>query len=839
MEDQSKEIERLRLQVKNLEKLSSLGMLSAGIAHEIQNPLNFVINFSKLSSKLVDDLEDILEEEKDVLPPESWEKLTALHEEFSEIVNDLHGNLKKIEEHGNRATSIIRGILLYSRGKDDEYIPTDIKNLVKEYVWLAYHSMRANYKGFNIAIREHYEEGLPMLKVIPQDLSRAVLNVMNNACYAVYSKSKLSPIGYEPVISVDLRKEGDSLRLSIEDNGIGMTAEEVEEYINQIAFSGATDFIEKYKDKSNSDQIIGHFGLGFYSAFMVADEVHIDTLSYKDGAKAVHWECDGGTEFSMEDGDKTDVGTTITLFLNEDCLEFCNEYKAREVVKKYCSFMPTEIYLSKANTKETQIIKEEEKLPDDEVLEEIEPEKKEAAEGENAEAAEGTEEPKKLKIRKRPELINETQPLWTKHPNECTKEEYLDFYRKVFQDYKEPLFWIHLNMDYPFNLKGILYFPKINMEYESIEGTIKLYNNQVFIADNIKEVIPEFLLLLKGVIDCPDLPLNVSRSALQNDGFVRKIAEYITKKVADKLAGMCKTDKEEYDKYWDDISPFIKFGCLKDDKFCEKMNDYILFKNLDGKYLTLPECLEIKPQDEEENKENAVDENGNKVEAEVVGDKSEDEASEENAGEEKKEKIIYYVTDEQQQSQYINMFKAAKMDAVILTHNIDQPFISQLEQKNEGIKFQRIDADVTDALKSKTSKKAEKEMEEQAESISKLMKKALKNDKITVKVEKLKNKKISSMITLSEESRRMQDMMKMYSMPGMDMSAFGGEGETLILNASHPLVQYITEHQDGENAEMICEQLYDLAKLQHAPLSADAMTKFVARSNDIMMLLTK
>ena len=667
--------------------------------------------------------------------------------------------------------------------------------------------------------------------------------LISNGCDAVTKLKKLDmmgeyslPEGYKG--RVDVIVDPEKKTLTFKDNGLGMTADEVEEYINQIAFSGATDFIEKYKDKSNSDQIIGHFGLGFYSAFMVADEVHIDTLSYKDGAKAVHWECDGGTEFSMEDGDKTDVGTTITLFLNEDCLEFCNEYKAREVVKKYCSFMPTEIYLSKANTKETQIIKEEEKLPDDEVLEEIEPEKKEKTEGENAEA-EAAEEPKKLKIRKRPELINETHPLWTKHPNECTREEYLDFYRKVFQDYKEPLFWIHLNMDYPFNLKGILYFPKINMEYESIEGTIKLYNNQVFIADNIKEVIPEFLLLLKGVIDCPDLPLNVSRSALQNDGFVKKIAEYITKKVADKLAGMCKTDKEEYDKYWDDISPFIKFGCLKDDKFCEKMNDYILFKNLDGKYLTLPECLEIKPQDEEENKENAVDENGNKVEAEVVEDKAEDEASEENTEEEKKEKIIYYVTDEQQQSQYINMFKAAKMDAVILTHNIDQPFISQLEQKNEGIKFQRIDADVTDALKSKTSKKAEKEMEEQAESISKLMKKALKNDKITIKVEKLKNKKISSMITLSEESRRMQDMMKMYSMPGMDMSAFGGEGETLILNANHPLVQYITEHQDGENAEMICEQLYDLAKLQHAPLSADAMTKFVARSNDIMMLLTK
>ena len=668
--------------------------------------------------------------------------------------------------------------------------------------------------------------------------------IVSNACDAVTKLRRLSSLGEvrdldDSEFRIDVRLDRDARTITVSDNGIGMNREEVEKFICQIALSGAVDFISKYENtEGGAPGIIGHFGLGFYSAFMVADEVHIDTLSYKDGAKAVHWECDGGTEFSMEDGDKTDVGTTITLFLNEDCLEFCNEYKAREVVKKYCSFMPTEIYLSKANTKETQIIKEEEKLPDDEVLEEIEPEKKEKTEGENAEA-EAAEEPKKLKIRKRPELINETHPLWTKHPNECTKEEYLDFYRKVFQDYKEPLFWIHLNMDYPFNLKGILYFPKINMEYESIEGTIKLYNNQVFIADNIKEVIPEFLLLLKGVIDCPDLPLNVSRSALQNDGFVKKIAEYITKKVADKLAGMCKTDKEEYDKYWDDISPFIKFGCLKDDKFCEKMNDYILFKNLDGKYLTLPECLEIKPQDEEENKENAVDENGNKVEAEVVEDKAEDGASEENTEEEKKEKIIYYVTDEQQQSQYINMFKAAKMDAVILTHNIDQPFISQLEQKNEGIKFQRIDADVTDALKSKTSKKAEKEMEEQAESISKLMKKALKNDKITIKVEKLKNKKISSMITLSEESRRMQDMMKMYSMPGMDMSAFGGEGETLILNANHPLVQYITEHQDGENAEMICEQLYDLAKLQHAPLDADAMTKFVARSNDIMMLLTK
>ena len=660
--------------------------------------------------------------------------------------------------------------------------------------------------------------------------------LISNGCDAITKLKKLEmmgeyelPEGYKDQIKVVLDPKEKTIQII--DNGLGMTEEEVDEYINQIAFSGATDFIEKYKDKTNEDQIIGHFGLGFYSAFMVSDKVTIDTLSYKKDAKPVHWECDGGSEFDMEDGDWDQVGTKITLYLNEDCLEFCNEYKAKEVIKKYCSFMPTEIYVSKAEETEVQIIKPEEKLDSDEVVEEFEDEvKTPAKDGE----PEKTEKVKKLRIRKRPELMNDTHPLWTKHPNECTKEEYIDFYRKVFMDYKEPLFWIHLNMDYPFNLKGILYFPKINMEYESIEGTIKLYNNQVFIADNIKEVIPEFLMLLKGVIDCPDLPLNVSRSALQNDGFVKKISEYIAKKVADKLSGMCKTDKEEYEKYWDDISPFIKFGCLKDDKFCEKMNDYILFKNLDGNYETLPECLETKPIDGEE--EQATDENGNQVEAEVVDADADAEKAED---EEPKEKIIYYVTDEQQQSQYINMFKAAKMDAVILTHNIDQPFISQLEQKNEGIKFQRIDADVTDALKSKTSKKAEKEMEEQAESISKLMKKALKNDKITIKVEKLKNKKISSMITLSEESRRMQDMMKMYSMPGMDMSAFGGEGETLILNANHPLVQYITEHQDGENAEMICEQLYDLAKLQHAPLSADAMTKFVARSNDIMMLLTK
>ncbi len=660
--------------------------------------------------------------------------------------------------------------------------------------------------------------------------------LISNGCDAITKLKKLDmmgeyelPEGYKPRIDVIVNPEKKTL--TFKDNGLGMTADEVEEYINQIAFSGAADFIEKYKDKSNADQIIGHFGLGFYSAFMVADEVHIDTLSYKEGAKPVHWECDGGTEFSMEDGDKAEVGTTITLFLMEDCLEFCNEYKAREVIKKYCSFMPTEIYLSKEDTKETQIIKTEEKLESDEVIETIQPEK------------EGDEE--KLKIKKRPELLNDTNPLWMKSPNECTKDDYVAFYRKVFQDYKEPLFWIHLNMDYPFNLKGILYFPKINMEYESIEGTIKLYNNQVFIADNIKEVIPEFLMLLKGVIDCPDLPLNVSRSALQNDGFVKKISDYISKKVADKLAGMCRTEKEEYEKYWDDISPFIKFGCLKDDKFCEKMTDYILFKNLDGKYMTLPECLEVNKIDPDE-AENATDENGNKVEAEVVsdGDAAGDGANDGNAddaaeGEEKKEKVIYYVTDEVQQSQYINMFKAAKMDAVILTHNIDQPFISQLESKNEGIKFQRIDADLTDTFKSKTSKKAEEEMKGQAEAIAKIMKKALKKDKLEVKVEKLKNKKISSMITLSEESRRMQDMMKMYAMNGMGMGDMAEEGETLILNANHPLVQYVIGHEEDEHVGMICEQLYDLAKLQHAPLKPEDMTKFVNRSNEIMMLLAK
>ena len=648
--------------------------------------------------------------------------------------------------------------------------------------------------------------------------------LISNGCDAITKLKKLDMMGEYTLpdgfkARIDVVCDPNKKTLKFIDNGIGMTADEVDEYINQIAFSGATDFIEKYKDKASDDQIIGHFGLGFYSAFMVASEVHIDTLSYQKDAKPVHWECDGGTEFSMEDGNKDTVGTTITLFLNDDVLEFCNEYKAKEVIKKYCSFMPTEIYISKENDDSTQTIKKEEFLPDDTIIEEVKPEK-------------DGDEPK-LKIKKRPELLNDTNPLWMKHPNDCTKDEYLAFYRKVFNDYKEPLFWIHLNMDYPFNLKGILYFPKINMEYESIEGTIKLYNNQVFIADNIKEVIPEFLMLLKGVIDCPDLPLNVSRSALQNDGFVNKISEYITKKVADKLSGMCKTEKDEYDKYWDDISPFIKYGCLKDDKFCEKMTDYILFKNLDGKYLTLPECLEVNKIDPDD------PENKDKEEDTDVVDENGESLTKDDEAEEKKEKVIYYVTDEQQQASYIQMFKKAKMDAVILTHNIDQPFVSQLEAKNEGIKFMRIDADLTDSFKSKTSKKEEEEFTKIADKIKDVMKKALKKDDITIKVEKLKNKKIASMVTLSEESRRMQDMMKMYSMPGMDMGSFGKEGISLILNANHPLVSYIMDNTEGDNTKMICEQLYDLALIQHAPLEPEAMEKFIARSNDIMMLLTK
>ena len=662
--------------------------------------------------------------------------------------------------------------------------------------------------------------------------------LVSNGCDAITKLKKLDMMGeytlpdhYKPQIQVTVNPEDKTL--AVTDNGIGMTAEEVEEYINQIAFSGATDFLEKYKDKANEDQIIGHFGLGFYSAFMVADQVTIDTLSYKEGATPVHWSCDGGTEFEMKDGTKDGVGTTITLYLNEDCLEFSNEYRAREVIEKYCSFMPIPIYLNKANAEpEYETINPADKREDDTVIETvIEEAKTEEKENENGEkeTVEISPRTEKLKIVKRPVPLNDTNPLWAKTPKDCTEEEYKEFYRKVFHDYKEPLFWIHLNMDYPFNLKGILYFPKINTEYDSIEGTIKLYNNQVFIADNIKEVIPEFLMLLKGVIDCPDLPLNVSRSALQNDGFVKKISEYITKKVADKLIGMCKTEKESYEKYWDDISPFIKYGCLRDEKFCDKMNDYILFKNLEHKYLTLPECLK------KEGGENSSEE---KVEVENADGTS---ATEDTEEEKDTRKPIYYVTDEQQQSQYINMFKEQGMDAVILDHNIDSSFITQLERRNEKYKFMRIDADVTDSLKEDGEAEDESALKEETDTLTEVFRKAVGNDKLTVKVEKLKNENISSVITLSEEGRRMQDMMKMYSMGGMggmDPSMFGGD-TTLILNANNALVKYIFENKDSEHVPTFCQQLYDLAMISNQPLAPEAMTRFIARSNEIMMLLAK
>ena len=656
-----------------------------------------------------------------------------------------------------------------------------------------------------------------------------VREMISNGCDAITKLKKLDmmgeyqiPDGYKPQIHVVVNPEEKTLKFI--DNGVGMTAGEVEEYITQIAFSGATEFLEKYKDKTTEDDMIGHFGLGFYSAFMVADEVHIDTLSYQEGATPVHWTSDGGTEYEMSDGDRQQVGTEITLFLNEDSLQFANEYKVREVLEKYCSFMPVEIFLEKANAEQEYETIDEADLKDDDVIverihEDAKMEEKENENGEK-EMVEVSPAKDKVKINKRPVPINDTQPLWTKHPNECTKEDYIEFYRKVFLDYKEPLFWIHLNMDYPFNLKGILYFPKINTEYDSIEGTIKLYNNQVFIADNIKEVIPEFLMVLKGVIDCPDLPLNVSRSALQNDGFVNKIADYISKKVADKLSGMCKTDKENYEKYWDDISPFIKFGCLKDEKFCDKMMDYILFKNLDHKYLTLKECVE---------------ENGGKL----IDPKEEKEEPKE--GEEKKEEpktTIYYVSDEQQQSQYINMFRNQGQDAVILNHNIDSPFITQLEQRNPNLQFQRIDADITDNAKEEVKEEEKEAFQKTTDSLVETFRKVMENDKLNVKVEKLKDDKVASMITLSEQSRRMQEMMKMYGMAGMDPSMFGSE-VTLTLNANHPLVQFVAEHGDNENTPVICKQLYDMAMLAHKPLTPEEMTAFVQRSNDIMMLLTK
>ena len=654
-----------------------------------------------------------------------------------------------------------------------------------------------------------------------------VRELVSNGCDAITKLKKLDmmgeyelPEGYKPKIEVIVNPEEKTMKFI--DNGLGMTAEEVEEYITQIAFSGATQFLEKYKDKTTDDEMIGHFGLGFYSAFMVADEVQIDTLSYKEGAKPVHWASQGGTEYEMQEGNKTTVGSEITLFLNEDSLEFANEYRAREVLERYCSFMPVEIFLSKANAEpEYDTIDEADVLDTDTVVEHITEEPKEGEEGEPK---------KKAKIVRRPVSISDTHPLWTKNPSECTKEEYIEFYRKVFMDYKEPLFWIHLNMDYPFNLKGILYFPKINTEYDSIEGKIKLYNNQVFIADNIKEVIPEFLMVLKGVIDCPDLPLNVSRSALQNDGFVNKVADYISKKVADKLNGMFKTDRENYEKYWDDISPFIKFGCLKDEKFGEKMKNSMLYKNLDHKYMTLEDIIkEAKGEEADAAKTEETKAEETKTDAE--------ESKDADAKEEEKTRI-FYVTDEVQQSQYINMFKAQGQDAIILTHNIDSAFITYLEQKHQEVQFLRIDADVHDSLKDEVAEDEKEEFQKTTDSLVEIFRKELGNEKLDVKVEKLKDENVASMAVLSEENRRMQEMMKMYGMGGMDASMFGSQA-TLVLNANHPLVQFLVANKDSENVSIICKQLYDLAMLAHKPLSPEEMTAFVKRSNDIMMLLTK
>ena len=655
---------------------------------------------------------------------------------------------------------------------------------------------------------------------------------VSNGCDAITKLKKLALVGeaelpedYKPKLTV--RVSSVNKTISITDNGIGMTADEVDRYINQIAFSGAADFLNRYKDKANEDQIIGHFGLGFYSVFMVSDRVTIDTLSFEKNAEPVHWESEGGIDFEMTDGGRREVGTTVTLYLSEDSYEFSNEYRVREILEKYCSFMPYEIYLVNADTEEEEAKKAAAKAAEEAVK---------AAEGETAENEEAAkEEPKKPE----PKPVNDTAPLFAKHPNECSDEDYKAFYRKVFHDYKEPLFWIHLNMDYPFNLKGILYFPKINLGYDSLEGTIKLYNNQVFVADNINEVIPEYMMLLKGVIDCPDLPLNVSRSALQNDGFVKKIQDYISRKLADKLSGLCKVDREFYEKNWDSVSPFVKYGCLRDEKFCKKMTDYILFKTIDGKYQVLPECLEVKPIDVEEEEEKAEESAENQEEtAEAEAAESKKEAADQEAApEEPKEKTVYYVTDPVQQSQYINLFKKAKMTAVLLPDEIDMPFIQQLEMKNEGIHFKRIDAEMEDALKAKNTKKLEEELKADTEKLSALFKKILKKDEVTVKVEKLKTKDISSMLLLSEETRRMQLMMKQYGMT--DMGELGKGGETLILNTNHKLVQYLLTHEEGENVKTVCEELYDLARIQQGPLQPEAMTKFVARTNQLLQLLTE
>ena len=688
----------------------------------------------------------------------------------------------------------------------------------------------------------HSENIFPIIKKwMYSDQDIFVREQISNATDAVTKLEKLAlisewekPADYKGRVSVIVNP--DAKTICFTDNGIGMTEEEVEKYITQIAFSGAADFIEKYKDKANSDQIIGHFGLGFYSAFMVADRVEIETLSYKKDAKPVHWSCDDGTDYSMTEGSKSSHGTEITLHLNNDCLKYANEWEMRSIIEKYCSFMPVEIYLEKL-PKDSQEILASEKLPGDVVLEEI-PEKVEKDEKGEEKKTEA-----RLKIEKRPVLLNEIHPLWGESPSSVTKEQYLDFYRKTFHDYKEPLFWIHLNMDYPYHLKGILYFPKINSEYESIEGTIKLYNNQVFIADNIKEVIPEYLLLLKGVIDCPDLPLNVSRSQLQNDGFVKKISDYITKKVAEKLSGLCKTDRENYEKYWDDISPFIKYGILRDEKFAEKMKDYILFKDLEDKYLTLPELKEKKEGSEtaSENTGDKSSEESQQNEKQVSDENTNESGTTEESGDAEKQEErlqrVYYVSDALAQSQYIRIFKEHKKEAVYLTERIDSAFITELEAKNEGLRFQRIDADFQEAMQEKLSEEEQKKLQSFAEKLEKSFQKNLSKDKLKLKLERLLSETPAALLSISEESRRMQEMMKMYAISGMPMGELPLE-ESLVLNEKHPLVDYLLKHEDileTEEGKLLEEQIYDLARIQNASLGGEEMKKFVDRSEKLLL----
>lgn len=610
-----------------------------------------------------------------------------------------------------------------------------------------------NEKG-NLSINS--ENILPIIKKwLYSDKDIFIRELVSNASDAISKLKKLVEIGEATTVAesesykIDVTLDKLTKTITISDNGIGMTADEIKQYINQIAFSGATAFIEKYSDKmTDSSEIIGHFGLGFYSAFMVSDKVEINTLSFTEGAQAVKWSSDGGLEFNLESSDKTTRGTEIILYVSEDSEEFLNDFALKDVLNKYCNFMPSEIYFHSGD-----------------------PEKEEQEK----------------------EAINDTTPLWLKSANDCTDEQYKDFYHKLFSDYNEPLFWMHLNMDYPFRLKGILYFPKLKHELESIEGQVKLYNNQVFIADNIKEVIPEFLLLLKGVIDCPDLPLNVSRSFLQNDKNVTKMSTYITRKVADKINSLFKNDREKFSGYWNDISPFIKYGCIKDKTFYEKIRDSILLETANNEFLTIDEYLE-------KNKEVATD-------------------------------TIYYVSDSKQQAQYVKLFRENGIEVVVLTTHLDNPFMSYVEnyEYEKKIKFTRIDSDITDKLKGDESSISE----DDKKSLEDIFTKSLTLPDLKISVQNLKSDSIPAIILLSEQSRRMEEMSKMFGqgMPNM----FGPKEETLVVNLNNSLIKKLLTKKDApDDLKLICEQIYDLAMISHKPLDSDAMSRFIERSAELL-----